>query len=51
MMLKYVLDVSNKNYILNFLKMLHSNQDWSHIAKNVEKMVLTNISDINLVTH
>ena len=28
--------------------MLHLNQDWSHIAKNVEKMVLTNILDKNL---
>ena len=50
-LLKSVQDVSNKNYILNYLKMLHSNQDWNHIAKIVEKIVLENILDKNLELH
>ena len=51
MMLKSVVNVSNKNFILNFTNVQPRNQDWINIAKIVIKMIIKNILEKNVVQH
>ena len=51
MILKHVLHVKNKNYILNLINVLLLNQDWNHIANNVNQIILMKSLDNNFILH